>query len=138
MKVKTISYSKIFPLASYLNEKISIEVELDEKDDFDETFEYAKELVNKWGTKPLDFGLTGGETIEWPTRSLNENQWFTRNTTPMQAAVAAEINLAAQQTEIAIDNATSIEQLDLLMGDAAKYGLARELNEKKRKLLNNE
>lgn len=55
MKVKTITYSRVFPLASYVNEKVGIEVELDDNDGFDETFEYAKGLVNGWGQKPLGF-----------------------------------------------------------------------------------
>lgn len=48
MKVKTISYAKVFPIAAYVNEKIGVEVELDETDGYEETFLQAKQLVEKF------------------------------------------------------------------------------------------
>ena len=42
--------------------------------------------------------------------------------------------IKAEEIEIAIDNATSLHELDLLMGDAAKYNLAKQLIEKRNKL----
>jgi hypothetical protein len=133
MKVKTISYSKIFPLSSYINEKISIEVELDEHDDWNEAFDDAKELVNKWGTKleyEFDPELHAPPQKITPFPTAHHFQNFTQ---PLQS-----IDPKKEDTLEKINDATSPHELDLLMGDAAKYGLARELNEKKRKLLNNE
>jgi hypothetical protein len=125
MKIRTISYQKVFPLASYVNEKIGIEIELDEHDDWNEAFDDAKELVNNWGTK-LEPHI---DVVHWDNvngvPSTASNHIFN----PPPATYIQRENI-----EIAIDNATTIHQLDLLMGDAAKYGLAKELNEKKRKL----
>jgi hypothetical protein len=55
MKIKTISYKKIFPIASYVNETIGIEIEIDEKDNPDEVFATAKKQVEDWHTPPHIF-----------------------------------------------------------------------------------
>lgn len=48
MKVKTINYQKVFPLAQYVNERIGVEIELSIHDNEDEAFAKAKELVHAW------------------------------------------------------------------------------------------
>jgi hypothetical protein len=48
MKVKTINYQKVFPLAQYVNERIGVEIELSIHDSEDEAFAKAKELVHSW------------------------------------------------------------------------------------------
>lgn len=48
MKVKTINYQKVFPLAQYVNERIGVEIELSVYDNEDEAFAKAKELVHSW------------------------------------------------------------------------------------------
>jgi hypothetical protein len=45
MKVKTIVYQKVFPLGQYVNERIGVEMELDEHDKADDVFESAKAFV---------------------------------------------------------------------------------------------
>lgn len=67
MKVDRISYKKIFPIGSYINETIGVEVQLDDKDDFHETFQYAKELVEKFH-KENNPQLTDAETQKWEIR----------------------------------------------------------------------
>lgn len=49
MKIDRISYKKIFPMGSFQNETIGIEVQLEEGDNHDEVFEQAKDMVNWWG-----------------------------------------------------------------------------------------
>jgi hypothetical protein len=45
MKFKVISYSKTFPIAQYINEKIGVEIELDDTDNPEEVFKRAKQTV---------------------------------------------------------------------------------------------
>lgn len=57
MKVKTVSYQKVFPIAQFVNHKIGVEIEIDErdyevgKDPEEEAIRLAKEMVNRWGTE---------------------------------------------------------------------------------------
>ncbi|HQN17435.1 MAG TPA: hypothetical protein PLC90_13915 [Bacteroidales bacterium] len=45
MKVKTISYSKVFSLGNYENEKIGTEIEVEETDDIQKVIQKAREFV---------------------------------------------------------------------------------------------
>lgn len=45
MKVKTITYSKVFSLGNYENEKIGTEIEIEEGDDIQKTIQKAREFV---------------------------------------------------------------------------------------------
>jgi hypothetical protein len=57
MKVRTVSYQKVFPIAQFVNQKIGVEIEIDErdyevgKDPEEEAIRLAKEMVNRWGTE---------------------------------------------------------------------------------------
>ena len=108
MKVKTISYAKVFPIAPYENQKIGVEIELDETDGFDETFEYAKELVHKWSG--------AGET----TRGIIDYaQPFIANQ-PLQSIDPKK----RDETEIAIEKAETIDELVKCKEDADKNGIS--------------
>ena len=49
MRVDKISYQKIFPTGMmYLNHKIGVEIQVEEKDDWEECFQLAKRMVEKW------------------------------------------------------------------------------------------
>jgi len=48
MKVKTISYQKVFPLGQYINERIGIECEIREGEDIMEVLSDAKAAVEKF------------------------------------------------------------------------------------------
>jgi len=48
MIVDKISYQKVFPIAPYINEKIGVEIQLDEHDIPGEALTHAKELVEQW------------------------------------------------------------------------------------------
>lgn len=45
MKVKTVSYSKVFSLGNYQNEKLGVEFELAEGDDVQKAMQKAREFV---------------------------------------------------------------------------------------------
>lgn len=47
-RILKIEYQKVFPLAQYVNEKIGVEVEVNNGDDIDNAFSFAKETVEKW------------------------------------------------------------------------------------------
>lgn len=45
MKVKTVSYSKVFSLGNYENEKLGVEIELQEGDDVQKAMQDARQFV---------------------------------------------------------------------------------------------
>lgn len=45
MKTKTISYSKVFPLGGYSNEKIGVEIEIEAGDDVQKAIQEARQFV---------------------------------------------------------------------------------------------
>lgn len=45
MKVKTVSYSKVFSLGNYENEKLGVEIEIAEGDDVQKAMQKAREFV---------------------------------------------------------------------------------------------
>jgi len=45
MKVKTVSYSKVFSLGNYENEKLGVEFEISEGDDVQHAMQKAREFV---------------------------------------------------------------------------------------------
>lgn len=45
MKVKTVSYSKVFSLGNYENEKLGVEFEMSEEDDVQKAMQKAREFV---------------------------------------------------------------------------------------------
>ena len=45
MKITTVNYQKVFPLAQYVNEKIGVEIQVDEWDDPAEALQKAKKMV---------------------------------------------------------------------------------------------
>lgn len=57
MRIKTMSYKRIFPIASFCNETIGIEVELEEGENEDEVFEQIKAKVMQWGAEKSQYEL---------------------------------------------------------------------------------
>lgn len=45
MNVKTVTYSKVFPLGGYSNEKIGVEIEVGETDDVQKVMQQARQFV---------------------------------------------------------------------------------------------
>lgn len=48
MKIEKISYQKLFPLGAFINEKIGVEMQLDEGDNPLQVLNEAKKLVEKY------------------------------------------------------------------------------------------
>jgi hypothetical protein len=118
MKVKTISYAKVFPIAPYENQKIGVEIELDETDGFDETFEYAKELVHKWAkvddtpTWASNASYKVGTPFEYDSSKISAPP-------PLQSIDPKK----RDETEIAIDNCFLVEDLYKLKDAAVANGI---------------
>ena len=91
MKITTISYKKIFPIIQFVNETIGVEIQIDTNDNPDQAFKYAKKLVEEWHEK--------GSSTDKP---LNGNH------------VEQVIDWSEEKLEIAIENATSVEELGKL------------------------
>jgi hypothetical protein len=65
MKITSISYKKIFPIAQYVNETIGVEIQVDETDDTDEAFKIAKETVEQWAVNKIEEENTSRPTCTY-------------------------------------------------------------------------
>lgn len=79
MKIKTINYSKIFATSSYLNERIGVEVELNDGEDAKQALQAAKELATEFHResnpdlyKFNDVALSADETADIASMALCE------------------------------------------------------------------
>jgi hypothetical protein len=93
MKPDKVTYQKVFPLSPYVNEKIGIEIQLEEYDNPEYCLDFAKEIVEGWHKK------RNPHLIDEPAIYQSE---------------VPTINLKDQDREILIDNATSVEELGKL------------------------
>jgi len=48
MKIKSVNYQKMFPIGPYLNEKIGIEIELDDTETAESALDLAKMIAEDW------------------------------------------------------------------------------------------
>lgn len=78
-KYKTVSYLKTFPLQSFSNEKIGVEIELDETDDRKEVLKEAKKFVhdfhfetNKEFYQNLSYSDEPSEVINIENKSVED------------------------------------------------------------------
>ena len=113
MRLDRISYKKIFPIGSYINETIGVEFQIDETDDWEETFVFAKEMVEK-----LHKENNKGLYIETISEVTHAN-----GTPPPSSSIPTIDPRACETAEIGIDNATTIQDLEFYADIAVKYGL---------------
>jgi hypothetical protein len=66
MKITSISYKKIFPIAQFVNETIGIEIQVDEGDDPNRAFEIAKIRVGQWANEKTTSGTENQTLIDRP------------------------------------------------------------------------
>jgi|SRR6266568_2889214 len=93
MKPNKVTYQKVFPLSPYVNEKIGIEIQVEESDDPEHCFDFAKEIVEAWHKKNN-------------TRLIDEVDIH-------QSKISA-MNLKDHYREMLINNANSVEELGKL------------------------
>jgi hypothetical protein len=80
MRIERVSYQKIFPTGMmYLNHKLGVEIQLDEKDNPDEAFQLAKATVEKWNLESnpgmavaMEYMNGNGGKVEPVERSRDE------------------------------------------------------------------
>lgn len=48
MIIEKITYAKVFPLGQYINERIGVEIQVEETDDAKMVLEKAKSMVERW------------------------------------------------------------------------------------------
>lgn len=118
MIIKTISYTKVFPLAAYVNEKIGVEVEVDESESYEKQFQEIKALVNSWGSN-MPIQLTDAETVKWDIAY--------RSSTPMTGTIShvqpPVRNLAAERLEILIDDSKTVHEVKQYQEEAMRLGI---------------
>jgi len=114
MRVDRISYQKIFPTGmAYLNHKIGVEMQVDEGDDWQEAFEMAKRMVDKW--------------------NLESNPSYATAMEYMKTEIP-ETNVAKEKLAIAIENSQSIQELKQYESDSMKYDLVQQYIDKRKTL----
>jgi len=123
MKIVSIHYEKVFPIAPYQNEKIGIEIQVDEGDDTDEAFKIAKETVEMWGNdRQLSQKLTENTVIDRlhvdtiPVIRLDNDASFT------------------DKLSLQIANCKSLEELALLRDASKSSGMIQIYMAKARRL----
>ena len=131
MKPKTISYSESKESVDAIGlkswRKAGVEIELEEKDVWEDVYEEAKKIVA--------FALNGHQVTINPDYAhlINNQIGYPNGVGPISLPT---IDYSAKESvEKAIDDAKTIHELDLLLGDVAKYGLVKECL-KKRTILN--
>jgi hypothetical protein len=134
MKPKSISYSESkesFDITTGLKSwrKAGVEIELD-GDDVDKAYSEAKQIVGK-ALMPFMIGMNAIPEMNMsPTIMANIGLQTYGNATPLPTIDYS----AKEEVEKAIDNCTFIQELELLMGDAAKHHLIKQYLEKKKSL----
>jgi hypothetical protein len=120
MKITSISYKKIFPIAQYVNETIGIEIQVDEGDDTDEAFKIAKETVEQWAMNRLaqEYMLNGEATKE--TYSMHDGVVYEDN----------DESIVSRR----IEESRSLPELGEWKEEAAKLGLMKIYMTKAKKL----
>ncbi len=103
MKVDRVTYQKIFPTGmAYLNHKIGVEVQIDDNDNPDDVFQYAKQKVEQWN---LESNPSMGLTMQYANQPV------------------PEIDPKKKDLEEKIMDCTQKSELLMLQQDALKYGL---------------
>jgi len=110
MKLTKINFQKSFVIGPYLQEKVGVEIELDDTDGWDESFQKAKELVDKWGAANGDVynSTIGGIQIKVPV-------------TPQP--IKSIDRKAIERLEKLIDDCTSIDELVKFKDEVGPLGL---------------
>jgi ubiquinone biosynthesis protein COQ9 len=110
MRPTKIYYEQLFPTGAYSNQRYGVEITLDDTDSTDEAFAIASKMAN-------DAFLKLNPQIKWSDGVIDE--------------APKEINLAHEKVEIAIDNATTLAELQQLKNDClASPNLIKSYGEK--------
>lgn len=118
MRPDKIIFMQTFPTGEYRNQKLGMEILLDDGDSPKAAFQLAKELVNEAFIElnPID------------------GTWDARNGILKLNDPPPIRNLAAERTEIEIDRARTQEDLEFLYEAAEKYNLTQQYNNKLKQL----
>ena len=103
MKITKVSLTKAFPTGPYLNDKVGIEIDLEEFDGPDDCLDKAKSTIEQWHKEAhphLYQSIDNGPNIQTAPNAP------TSIPTP-----AYEINVAHERLEIEIDNCKTKEEL---------------------------
>jgi hypothetical protein len=120
MKITSIHYEKVFPIAPYQNEKIGIEIQVDDGDDEDLVFAKAKTTVDIWGYKQVMSNI--------PNNS-DQNVHDSEHIDPPHEKDSFTTKLSLQ-----IANCKSLEELAELRDASKSYGMIQIYMAKARQL----
>jgi hypothetical protein len=90
MKVDRISYQRVYPIGLYVNERIGVEIQVDEGEDSTEVFNHAKKMVDGWHESgkallPTDVPLAENNYIDEGINGAPQSDSFPE--VGMQAAI---------------------------------------------------
>ena len=117
MKVDRISYKKIFPLGSYVNETIGMEAQLDEGDDANECLAELKKQVEE-----LHKSTNAGLYVEMGVFDHHTGSVIFNNPTVPPPIPTVDYK-AKERVEVLIENAIDLAELANYKEHAANHGL---------------
>lgn len=94
MKIERITFQETFPTGNFSNNKLGIEIQLDDTDSPQQAYQTAKQIVN-------DAFVALNPQIQWNEQEQDQSV----------AEAQKIINLEHERIEIRIDNAKSIDEL---------------------------
>jgi vancomycin resistance protein YoaR len=136
MNKQTVGYSESVEMFNPLTGlkkwvKVWNEKEINADEDRNVAFNDVQSFVQNKFHKDNNPQLTDGETVEWLT-TFQEGHGL--KSSPIPQPLQSIDPKKKDETEIAIDNATTLEDLEKLLVDAVKYNLVSQFNEKKKML----
>jgi hypothetical protein len=137
MKITKISYQKAFVVGPYLQEKIGVEIEVE---DGDETAAFREAVIKVGGWhRDANPHLYKEETYPQPFPDPNRFDHLTNLKTPMQVTfqngAIPVISKDLERLEIQIDNATTLEELAPIKEAIWQAGLTKQYMKKVEELL---
>ena len=129
MKTTKITFERnyhISPVDQYAKERLSIDVELEDGDNVDSAYDYARKKVeeNHRKNNPQMFADHSPDYINTDAPIPDFIKNFTKQPT------IPVISKDKEKTEIAIDNCTMVGELLELKEDAGRYGLVTHYQKK--------
>ena len=124
MKFTEITFHQLFPIAEFANQRLETKISLEVGEDPIEAFVEAKKMVGEAFKKINMQTLTDGATVTWKHDPMD---------IPIVSSQVIH-DLQKEKSEIAIENATTKEELEKQKSNAEKYGLMELWNEKNNSL----
>ena len=124
MRITKVTYQKAFVVGPYLQQRVGFEADVDDNEDIAECLSKLRHMAEDWDGKQY---IEGGRPWLMPPKT---------SPSPVHETTTQVIDYKEKENlEIAIDNATSLEDLAKLKEQAGKQGLIHPYMQKMNELL---